>query len=104
MVKFLLMFSEKPMLFFGALGASFVAAGGLIYLYLLILWLDRGKQQRPLFWFAGVLALAGLLLFLVGFVAELIVSQGERIEELERSVDRLVEISSDSGPLESLNH
>jgi glycosyltransferase involved in cell wall biosynthesis len=88
-VKFLLMFSKKPMLFFGGLGASFVAAGGLMYLYLLIIWLDRGKQQRPLFWFAGVLGLAGLVLFLVGFVAELIVSQQERLEELEYSVERL---------------
>lgn len=93
-VKFLLTFSKKPMLFFGAIGALFVSAGGLIYLYLLILWLERAMQQRPLFWFAGVLALAGLLLFLVGFVAELIVSQGERIEELEYNLERLTEVDS----------
>lgn len=97
-VKFLLTFSKKPMLFFGSIGAAFVAGGGLVYLYLLILWLDRGKQQRPLFWFAGVLVLAGLLLFLVGFVAELIVSQQERIEELEESVERLVEALADQPP------
>jgi glycosyltransferase involved in cell wall biosynthesis len=90
-VKFLLTFSKKPMAFFGGVGAAFIAAGGLVYLYLLALWLILGKQQRPLFWFAGVLGLAGLVLFLVGFVAELIVSQQERIEEVERSLEQLVE-------------
>lgn len=97
-VKFLLVFSKKPMLFFGGIGASLVAAGGLTYLYLLILWLDRNKQQRPLFYFAGVLIVAGLLLFLVGFVAELIVNQQERIEELERSVERLADSPVASDP------
>jgi hypothetical protein len=99
-VKFLLTFSKKPMLFFGSLGAGFFGVGIVIYFYLLTLWLTLGKQQRPLFWFAGVLGLAGLLLFLVGFVAELIVSQQEHIEELEHAIDRLTEAatSADSGP------
>lgn len=90
-VKFMLVFQQKPMRFFGALGAAFIAAGGLTYLYLLILYLSRGKQQRPIFWFAGVLVLAGMLLFLVGFLAELIVNQEERLKELERRLD----VSSD---------
>lgn len=98
-VKFLLTFNKKPMLFFGSLGAGFVGIGVLIYAYLLTLWLAVGKQQRPLFWFAGVLGLAGLLLFLVGFVAELIVSQQEHIEELEYAVDQLSEaVGAPDGP------
>jgi glycosyltransferase involved in cell wall biosynthesis len=98
-VKFLLTFSKKPMLFFGALGSGFAGIGVLIYGYLLVLWLTLGKQQRPLFWFAGVLGLAGLLLFLVGFVAELIVSQQEHIEELEYVVEQLGEAVGEAGRL-----
>ena len=92
-VKFLLTFSKKPMLFFGGLGAGSVGIGILVYIYLAILYLVQTKQQRPLFYFAGVLVMAGLLLFLVGFMAELIVTQGERIEELERTMDYLVDAS-----------
>jgi glycosyltransferase involved in cell wall biosynthesis len=99
-VKFLLTFSKKPMLFFGGLGASGIGIGGLIYFYLAILYMVQGKQQRPFFYFAGVLVVAGLLLFLVGFMAELIVSQQERIEELERSVDYLVEASTTPDPID----
>jgi uncharacterized protein involved in response to NO len=45
-------------------------------------------QQRPIFIAAGVLAIISVLLFLVGFLAELIVSQGERIARLERRLGR----------------
>jgi hypothetical protein len=53
---------------------------------LLALYLIDQTQKRPIFIGASILALAGLLLFLVGFVAELIVSQGDRIRELERQI------------------
>ena len=66
-----------------------------MYLYLLTLWLSIGMQQRPIFIFAGVLLLAGIVLFLVGFVAELVVSQQDRLAELERSVRRLGEGRTD---------
>ncbi len=87
-VKFLLAFSQKPMLFFGSLGLLSVLGGVGIDLYLWYLWLDRGKQLRPLFYFAGVLILAGLVLFLVGFLAELVVNQAARIEAIERELRR----------------
>lgn len=83
-VWFLITFSRQPMRFFGGLGLASLGVSGLTYLYLLALWLLEQRQQRPIFIAAGVLALAGLFLFLVGFLAELVVSQGERIEALER--------------------
>ena len=82
-VKFLLTFSRKPMLFFGSLGLATIGAGGLMIVYLLWLWLSQQTQQRPVFTFSVVMILAGLLLFLVGFLAELVVSQAERLDELE---------------------
>jgi glycosyltransferase involved in cell wall biosynthesis len=82
-VKFLLTFRRKPMLFFGTIGLSLIAVALLLGLYLLYLWFAFVMQKRPIFNLAVVLALAGLLLLLVGFMAELIVDQQERITELE---------------------
>ncbi len=83
-VWFLLTFSAAPMRFFGGMGLAALTISGLAYLFLLVLWLVAQTQVRPLFWTAGGLAIAGLLLFLIGFLAELIVTQGERLDELER--------------------
>jgi hypothetical protein len=82
-VKFLLTFSRKPMLFFGSLGLATIGAGFLTLAYLLWLWLSSETQQRPVFTFSVFLVIAGLLLFLVGFLAELVVSQAERLDDLE---------------------
>ncbi|MEP7199978.1 MAG: glycosyltransferase [Chloroflexota bacterium] len=78
-VKFLLTFSKKPMLFFGCAGAVFVVVGIAVLAYLAYLFFGFDTQQRPVFIFALVLIVAGLLLFLVGFLAELIVAQTERL-------------------------
>jgi glycosyltransferase involved in cell wall biosynthesis len=88
-VKFLLTFRRHPMRFFGGLGALLIGVAGITGVYLLYLWLSIGRQQRPVFQFAGYLAVAGLLLFLVGFVAELVVSQAEQIDEMARQLDEL---------------
>ncbi len=87
-IKFLLTFSQAPMRFFGGLGLAAVAVSVLTYLWLLVLWLTSATQKRPIFWLAGALAIAGLLLFLIGFLAELIVTQGERLSEVEQMVRR----------------
>jgi len=87
-VRFLLTFSQAPMRFFGGLGlAGLVVAGG-IYGYLILLYLFSETQQRPIFIGAGILTVVSVLLFLVGFLAELIVSQGERIAMVERRMRR----------------
>jgi glycosyltransferase involved in cell wall biosynthesis len=80
-VKFLLTFSRKPMLFFGACGLIFILVGLAILAYLAYLFFAFDTQQRPVFIFGIFLVVSGLLLFLVGFLAELIVAQIERLEE-----------------------
>lgn len=85
-VKFLLTFSRAPMRFFGGLGLMCLSVSFVIFAGLLWRWFSAQAQVRPLFWAAGGLAIAGLLLFLIGFLAELIVSQGERLAELERAL------------------
>ena len=87
-VWFLLTFSQAPMRFFGGLGLACLGIAGVTYGALLALYLIDQTQKRPIFIGASILALAGLLLFLVGFVAELIVSQGDQIRELENEVRR----------------
>ena len=88
-VKFLLTFSRKPMIFFGALGSTLILAAFGIGVYLLHQWFTRVRQLRPVFTFGVILALAGLIIFLVGFLAELVVDQHERIDELERIIKDL---------------
>jgi glycosyltransferase involved in cell wall biosynthesis len=83
-VRFLLTFSQAPMRFFGGLGLAGLTISGLTFVYLLVLYLASQTQQRPIFLFAGIVAIISVLLFLVGFLAELIVSQGERIAGVER--------------------
>jgi glycosyltransferase involved in cell wall biosynthesis len=85
-VKFLLTFSEKPMFFFGGLGGALVGSGVLIALGLTVIYLLDYGQRRPVFDLAANMVLAGLLLFLVGFVAELVVSQQERLDDIEQDL------------------
>ncbi len=98
-IRFLLTFSQKPMRFFGGVGlAAFLVSGG-VFLWLVYLWFATQTQKRPIFWLALGLALAGLLFFLVGFLAELIVAQGDRLTELERRLDAMkAEKAEDGGP------
>ncbi len=93
-VRFLITFSRKPMLFFGGIGLAIVAASLATFAGLALMYLVSLGQRRPIFDFAGVLLLVGVLFFVVGFLAELIVSQNERVDELEarlRDLQRLPE-------------
>ena len=95
-LKFLLTFSEAPMRFFGGLGLAGLLLSAAVFLYLILLYAFAQTQQRPIFIAAGVLASVSVLLILVGFLAELIVTQGARIAELERN---LLERRNDQPPM-----
>jgi glycosyltransferase involved in cell wall biosynthesis len=83
-VKFLLTFSRAPMRFFGGMGLAGIVISLITFLYLTGLYYFFETQQRPVFLAAGILAVISVLLILVGFLAELIVRQTERIDELDR--------------------
>ncbi len=92
-VRFLLTFQQAPMRFFGGLGLASLGISSVTFIFLAYLWFFHEQtQKRPIFWMALMLALAGLLFFLVGFLAELIVAQGDRLDALER---RLREVEDD---------
>ena len=82
-VWFLLTFSRKPMLFFGGIGLGIVGVASSIFTLLAAMYLLNLGQRRPVFDFAGVLLLVGVLFFILGFLAELIVNQNERVDALE---------------------
>ncbi len=90
-VKFLLTFSQAPMRFFGGLGLGGILISLLTFVYLTGLYAFAQTQQRPVFIAAGILAVISVLLLLVGFLAELIVSQGARIAQLERQMQEFVD-------------
>ena len=83
-LKFLLTFQRKPIIFFGAVGLGMVAFGTALWAYLVWSFLSTHTQYRPLMLVAGIALLAGLLVILVGFLAELVVNVSERVERLER--------------------
>src|SRR5919197_2767485 len=83
-LKFLLTFQRKPIIFFGAVGLGMVGVGGALWAYLIWSFLSSHTQYRPLMLVAGIALLAGLLVILVGFLAELVVNVSERVERLER--------------------
>lgn len=83
-LKFLLMFSQAPMRFFGGLGLIGLSMSSVVFLFLTILYYSTDTQKRPIFIATCVLVMISVLLILVGFLAELIVTQGERITELEK--------------------
>jgi glycosyltransferase involved in cell wall biosynthesis len=86
-LKFLLTFQRKPIIFFGAVGLAMIGAGTVLWAYLLWSYLSTHTQYRPLMLVAGIALLAGLLVILVGFLAELVVNISERVERLERRLD-----------------
>lgn len=83
-LKFLLTFNQAPMRFFGGLGLLGLSLSGVIFVFLTALYFLTDTQKRPIFNAALILTVISILLLLVGFIAELIVNQGERIRELER--------------------
>ncbi|MFQ5888718.1 MAG: glycosyltransferase [Gemmatimonadota bacterium] len=85
-VWFQLVFSRKPMIFFGFTGLFVLLLGGvtgLVALYLRFV-LERGF--RPLLSLVVLLVVVGLLLFVVGFLAELIAGLRSEVEELRREL------------------
>jgi len=82
-VWFQLTFMRKPMLYFGIMGTISVALGvvaGIVAIILRIL----GHGFRPLLYLVMLLVISGVMLFALGFLAEMIAGLSDRIGRLER--------------------
>lgn len=78
-VKFELSFTKKPLLFFGSAGILCGFLGFLVGLVSLYLRFVEHAGFRPLLYAVILLMTSGLMLFAIGFLAELIVSIKEEI-------------------------
>jgi glycosyltransferase involved in cell wall biosynthesis len=87
-VWFQLVFSRKPLMFFGVTGLALLAAGGLVGL--IALWLRFVEQSgfRPLLNLVLLLVLLGGLLFVAGLIGELIAGLRSEVDDLRRDLRR----------------
>ncbi len=74
-IIFLTKYAERPLHFFGMIGGLLFTFGFAIFCYLSFIWFQgESIGRRPLFFVCIVLMLAGLQVFLTGFLAELIIN------------------------------
>ncbi|MEN8143998.1 MAG: glycosyltransferase family 2 protein [Gemmatimonadota bacterium] len=85
-VWFQVVFGAKPMLLFGLPGLGLIGVGGLVGLIALYLRFVAGAGYRPLLTLVVLLVVLGMLLFVAGFVAELVTGLRAEVEELRREV------------------
>jgi glycosyltransferase involved in cell wall biosynthesis len=85
-VWFQLVFSRKPMLFFGLTGFGLFALGGIVGLAALYMRFVQGAGFRPLLTLVSLLLVLGGLLFVAGLIAELVAALRDEVEELRREV------------------
>ncbi|WP_419935571.1 glycosyltransferase [Candidatus Palauibacter sp.] len=83
-VWFQIVFGRKPLLFFGTSGLALIAAGGLTGVAALVLRFGVGVGFRPLLTLVVLLVVAGLLLFVLGFLAEMMAQLRDELEEMKR--------------------
>ncbi|PID28315.1 MAG: hypothetical protein CR982_04510 [Candidatus Cloacimonadota bacterium] len=88
-VKFNMVFGSKPMQFFSLFGVILMLLGVLGILFLTYYYLVKDTQIRPLFTLSTTLIIAGLQLFITGFLAELVVSQKDEISDLKKKIKDL---------------
>ncbi|MDX1393962.1 MAG: glycosyltransferase [Gemmatimonadota bacterium] len=79
-----LVFARKPMLYFGVTGLALIAAGAVTGVVALVLRFGFELGFRPLLTLVTLLVVSGLLLFVLGFLAELVAGLRAEIDELRR--------------------
>jgi len=88
-VWFQLRFGRKPMLFFGLPGAVLILLGFLVGVYALIERYVLLQGNRAFLYLVLLLVIAGLGLFGLGFLGEMVAGMREDVRGLEREVDQL---------------
>ncbi|MCD6163525.1 MAG: glycosyltransferase family 2 protein [candidate division Zixibacteria bacterium] len=85
-VKFQLSFTKKPLLFFGSAGLISGVLGFLIGLWALYLRYFQNAGYRPLLYAVILLTVSGLMLFAIGFLAELIVGMKDELKQRKNNL------------------
>ncbi|MBC7843534.1 MAG: glycosyltransferase [Gemmatimonadaceae bacterium] len=94
-VWFELRFGRKPLLFFGMLGAALFAIGVLTGLIAIGIRIFAGVGFRPMLNLIETCVIVGSVLFVGGFVGEMIAVQRAELREIRRELDerRLTDVS-----------
>jgi len=87
-VKFQITFMKKPMIFFGTIGMILLLLGFIAGIVALILRYGYGTGYRPLLYLIMLLVLSGMLLFIVGFLAEAIAGVNSRLSSIEKRLKK----------------
>src|SRR5213078_2193996 len=88
-VWFQLRFGRKPMLFFGVPGAVLIFLGFLVAVYALIERFVFQQGNRAFLYLVLLLALAGLMLLMFGFMGEMLAGMREEVRGLQRELGQL---------------
>ncbi len=83
-VKFQLSFMQKPLLLFGSVGTVLFGLGFLVGCYALYLRFVLQHGYRPLAYLVTLMIVSGLILFAVGFLAEVMAEIKGRLDLIER--------------------
>ncbi len=86
-VKFQLSFMLKPMFLFGTAGMVLFTLGSLVGVYALYRRFILMHGYRPLAYLVTLLIISGLILFAVGFLAEVMADIKGRVERIERKFE-----------------
>ncbi|MBN1971862.1 MAG: glycosyltransferase family 2 protein [Candidatus Delongbacteria bacterium] len=95
-VKFNMVFGSKPMHFFSMIGLFVMLAGFIGLVFLAYHYLVNDTQIRPLFTLSTTLLIAGIQLFVTGFLAEIVVSQKDEISEIRKKMKAFERKSPDN--------
>lgn len=95
-VFFLVKFTKKPLRFFGLIGSSTLAIGGVILFYLVIerLFLGVPLAERPAMLLSSLLVVLGVQIFALGLIGELIIFTHAK-DMKEYTIDEIVNKSPD---------
>jgi glycosyltransferase involved in cell wall biosynthesis len=91
-VRFLTRFSQRPLHVLGGIGLALTTIGGLVMLYLAIVWLNPNHEPigtRPLLFYAGAFLSVGIQLLSLGILAELVTAYNIRPEDTYSVVERI---------------
>ena len=93
-----LVFARKPMLFFGVTGMGLILAGTMTGVVALVLRFGFQLGFRPLLTLITLLVISGLLLFVLGFLAEMVAGLRGEVEDLRREHRALVKSRAPDEP------
>lgn len=87
-IKFLFVFMDNPIRFFGFWGVLLIILGSFIFILLALLWIITQTQLRPLMLLSLFSVLIGMFILMIGFLAEMIAMQQTKLQNIEQRLKK----------------